>query len=175
MITLISGTNRQNSRTRTVTNIYQSVLESKGAKTQIVDLAEILPSDIIPNGLYANSGKHEDFNVIRDLMWDSQKFVFVVPEYNGSFPGVLKVFIDALKFPGTFTDKKAGLIGLGSGLQGAVLGMSHLTDIFAYLQMSTLGFKPKLAQIDKHLANGEITNELYTTMLHQHAEKMINF
>jgi chromate reductase len=175
MITLISGTNRQNSRTRAITNIYQSVLESKGAESQIVDLAEILPSDIIPNGLYANSGKHEGFNAVRELMWDAQKFVFVVPEYNGSFPGVLKVFIDALKFPGTFTDKKAGLIGLGSGVQGAVLAMSHLTDIFAYLNMSTLGFKPKLAAIDKHLVNGEITNELYTTMLHQHAEKMINF
>ena len=175
MITLISGTNRQNSRTRAITNIYQSVLESKGAQTQIVDLAEILPSDIIPNGLYANSGKHEDFNEVRELMWDAQKFVFIVPEYNGSFPGVLKVFIDALKFPGTFIDKKAGLIGLGSRVQCSVLAMSHLTDIFAYLNMSTLGFKPKLAAIDKHLANGEITNELYNTMLHQHAEKMINF
>jgi len=175
MITLISGTNRPNSRTKEVTNIYQAILEAKGVATQIVDLSLVLPSDIIGNGLYANAGKNEDFNYIRDLMWDAQKFVFIVPEYNGSFPGALKVFIDGLKFPGTFIDKKAGLIGLGSGLQGAVLGMSHLTDIFAYLQMSTLGFKPKLAQIDKHLVNGEFTNELYTTMLHQHADKMIAF
>jgi NAD(P)H-dependent FMN reductase len=175
MITLVSGTNRLNSRTREVTNIYQSILVSKGIETQIVDLALVLPSDIIGNGLYANAGKNEDFNMVRELMWEAQKFVFIVPEYNGSFPGVLEVFIDALKFPGTFIDKKAGLIGLGSGLQGAVIGMSHLTDIFAYLQMSTLGFKPKLAQIDKHLVNGELTNELYASMMHQHADKMIAF
>lgn len=175
MITLVSGTNRLNSRTREVTNIYQTILASKGIETQIVDLALVLQSDIIGNGLYANAGKNEDFNKVRELMWEAQKFVFIVPEYNGSFPGVLKVFIDALKFPGTFTDKKAGLIGLGSGVQGAVLAMSHLTDIFAYLNMSTLGFKPKLAAIDKHLINGEITNELYTTMLNQHADKMIAF
>ena len=39
-------------------------------------------------------------------MSQSEKFVFIVPEYNGSFPGVLKTFIDGLAFPDTFEQKK---------------------------------------------------------------------
>ena len=174
MITLISSTNRENARTLAVTKIYKKVLESKGEETKLVDLA-FMPNDVLQSALYGNAGKNEIFNNFRDLMWESKKFVFIVPEYNGSFPGVLKVFIDALKFPGTFTDKKAGLIGISSGAQGAVVAMSHLTDIFAYLHMSTLGFKPKLTQIDKHLENGELTLKTYQDFLELHADKMIAF
>ena len=49
---------------------------------------------------------------IRDKMVASQKFVIIVPEYNGSFPGVLKTFFDGLKFPSTFTDKNCALVGI---------------------------------------------------------------
>ena len=105
MITLISGTNRPNSRTGLLTDYYKNKIEEKGIETELVSLVD-LPPNIIESDLYGN--RSEGFQKIQDIITASQKFIFVVPEYNGSFPGVLKLFIDACKFPESFKYKKSG-------------------------------------------------------------------
>ncbi|GHE65506.1 hypothetical protein GCM10011340_20780 [Roseivirga thermotolerans] len=175
MITIVVGTNRKNSMSGKVAHYYQDILKSKfSGPTQIVDLAE-LPGDFVGTALYDNNGKNSKFNAIRERVQASDKIVFVVPEYNGSFPGVLKAFIDGLKYPEGIRDKKGALIGVSSGVQGGVLAMAHLTDIFNYLGMHVLAIKPKLAGIEKHWDGTRITNDLYNTLLHQHAEKLVTF
>ena len=109
-------------------------------------------------------------------MSQAQKYVFIVPEYNGSFPGVLKTFIDGLEYPNTFKNKKCALVGLSSGVQGGGLALSHLTDIFNYCGMNVLALKPKLARIEAHIdGDFQITNNLYMQLLKEQAEKFIEF
>lgn len=174
MITIVVGTNRKNSNSRLIADYYKTILDSKGTESQVVDLVD-LPHGFVEDALYDNNGKNEVFNAIRDKVQGSDKLVFVVPEYNGSFPGVLKAFIDGLKYPEGVRDKKAALIGVSSGVQGSVFAMSHLTDIFNYLGMHVLALKPKLAGIDKNLSDGKITNDFYNQLLEQQAEKLIEF
>lgn len=175
MITIVVGTNRQNSMSSKIAHYYKNILDSKfNGPTQIVDLAN-LPGDFVGNALYDDNGKNPTFNVIRERVQCSDKLVFVVPEYNGSFPGVLKAFIDGLKYPEGVRDKKAALIGVSSGVQGGLIAMSHLTDIFNYLGMHVLALKPKLAGIEKNWDGEKITNDLYNTLLHQQAEKLVKF
>ena len=175
MISIVVGTNRKNSMSAKIAHYYQSILETKyDGPIQVVDLAD-LPGDFIGNALYDDNGKNPAFNVIRERVQSSEKLVFVVPEYNGSFPGVLKAFIDGLKYPEGVRDKKAALIGVSSGVQGSLIAMSHLTDIFNYLGMHVLALKPKLAGIEKHWDGEKITNALYNTLLHQQAEKLVKF
>ena len=174
MITIVVGTNRKNSVSRQVADYYQGILNEKGAESQIVDLVD-LPADFTTNALYENNGKSPAFNTIREKVQASDKLVFVVPEYNGSFPGILKAFIDGLKYPEGIRDKKGALIGVSSGVQGGVFAMSHLTDIFNYLGMHVLAVKPKLAGIEKNFEDGKITNKLYNQLLNDQAEKLISF
>ncbi|MFD2245650.1 NADPH-dependent FMN reductase [Pontibacter ruber] len=174
MITIITGTNRPSSNSRAVANIYSELLRKRGVASQILDLAD-LPADFTATALYDNTGTNEAFNKLSSLIASSDKFVFIVPEYNGSFPGVLKAFIDGLEYPNTFKNKKAALVGLSSGVQGSGLAMSHLTDIFNYLGMHVLALKPRLAQIEKNLKEGTITNELYLELLNQQIEQFITF
>ncbi|RAU81671.1 NADPH-dependent FMN reductase [Pontibacter arcticus] len=174
MITLISGTNRPASLTRAIVSLYASKLEEKGMAYQILDLAE-LPEDFVISALYDYTGKNEAFNKLGAMVANSEKFVFVVPEYNGSFPGVLKAFIDGLDYPFTFKNKKAALVGLSSGMQGGLLATSHLTDIFNYLGMHVLAQKLKLAFISKNFDGKELTNELYAQLLEEQVESFINF
>lgn len=174
MITIVSGTNRKNSVTKKIALYYQTLLQSKNIETQMIDLVD-LPSDFIESALYENEGKNEAFNVIREQMDDGKKFVFVVPEYNGSFPGILKTFIDGLKFPGTLKGKKCAIIGLSSGMQGGVMAMSHLTDIFNYLGMSVLALKPKLTRVDSLLVNGELTDASSIRRINEQADALIGF
>jgi NAD(P)H-dependent FMN reductase len=174
MITIVVGTNRKNSMSRQVADYYKSILDTKGADSQVVDLVE-LPGDFVTSALYEENGKNARFNAIRTKVQSSDKLVFVVPEYNGSFPGVLKTFIDGLKYPEGIRDKKGALIGVSSGVQGGVFAMSHLTDIFNYLGMHVLALKPKLAGIEKNFADGKVTNALYNQLLNDQADKLISF
>jgi chromate reductase len=174
MITIVCSTNRKNSVSKVLSEIYKGMLDERNVESNILDLAD-LPHDFIESALYENSGKNDSFNSLRKQMADSEKFVFIVPEYNGSFPGVLKAFIDGLKFPDTFTDKKCALVGLSSGVQGAGLALSHLTDIFNYCGTNVLALKPKLARIEANMTDGEITNDLYNQLLNDQVDKFLKF
>ena len=174
MITIITGTNRPLSNSRAVANLYSELLRQRQVASRILDLAD-LPADFTVSALYENTGRNEAFNKLSSLIATSDKFVFIVPEYNGSFPGVLKAFIDGLEYPNTFRNKKAALVGLSSGVQGSGLAMSHLTDVFNYLGMHVLALKPRLAHIEKNLKEGTLTNELYLELLNQQIDQFISF
>jgi chromate reductase, NAD(P)H dehydrogenase (quinone) len=178
MISIIVGTNRKNSLSSKIALYYQNLLNESFVEGeiqyQIIDLAD-LPEDFAFSALYANTGKNEEFNELRNKVLASEKLVFIVPEYNGSFAGVLKTFIDGFPYPNGFLDKKIALVGLSAGIQGGVLALSHLTDIFSYLNANVLGMKVKLMQIDKNYKDAQITNDLYNELLRQQVEKFLAF
>ena len=174
MITIVVGTNRQNSVSTKVAEYYKTILKEKGAESQIVDLVK-LPGNFLSTALYENNGSNSLVNEMREKVQSSDKVVFIVAEYNGSFPGVLKAFIDALKYPEGLKDKKGAMIGISSGVQGGVFGMSHLTDILNYLGMNVLALKPKLAGIESNFADGKVTNNFYNQLLKDQAEKFLAF
>ena len=174
MITIICGTNRKNSNTAKVAAIYKELIEEAGESCEIINLAE-MPTDFLKSALYENSGKNEGFEPLRRKMVAAQKFAMIIPEYNGSFPGVLKTFIDGLQFPETFTNKKCALVGLSSGIQGAVIAMSHLTDILNYCGTNVLAQKPKLSGIDKNMKDGKIINPLYLQLLRDQIKALLAF
>jgi chromate reductase len=174
MITLISSTNRPNSVSLMVTQQYAHMLEQRGESTQIISL-ESMPDDFLGTALYHNSGKNEHFNILRSQVEEAQKFAFIIPEYNGSFPGVLKLFIDGLKFPGTLRNKKAGLIGVSSGIQGGALALSHINDVFNYLGMHVMANRVKLYKIEDKLQAGKVADPQFVQLLERHADQLIQF
>jgi NAD(P)H-dependent FMN reductase len=174
MITIISGTNRQNSVSAKVANLYQSLLSAHQRESQIIDLAD-LPTDFVYTALYDNNGKNPEFNQFLQKLKASDKYVFVIPEYNGSFPGVLKAFIDGMEYPNSFQNKKCALVGISSGMQGAGLALSHMTDIFNYLGMHVLALKPKLARIEKNFDGEEVTDKLYSELLEEQVKQLLDF
>ena len=173
-IVIIVGTNRPNSMSRKIADYYQNVLSQFNAPSLILDLIN-LPHDFTVSAMYENTGKNEEFNGLKSLLEKTDKFVFIVPEYNGSYPGVLKAFIDGLPYPNSFSNKKAALVGLSSNTQGAAIAMSHLNDVFSYLGMNTLALRVKLAQIRAHYSDQEISNPLYKELLEMQAEQIIRF
>lgn len=171
MITLISGTNRPSSRTRKVTDFYAGLLKQKGVEVKIVDLID-LPENF-PALVFRRQQQTEEVARIQQLIDRSSVVVFIVPEYNGSFPGALKTFIDLLRYPDSFKGKKGVLVGLGSGMQGSILALSHLTDILHYMGMHVLPQKVRLAMIDRYLENGQITEPLYLQLLDEQIEALL--
>ena len=173
-ITLICGTNRKDAISLYITEFYQNILNELNASTRLIDLAK-LPIDFAFSALYGNYGKNAEFNEYVNIMLESKKYVFIVPEYNGSFPGALKTFIDGLEYPNTFRNKKGALLGIASSGHGASLALSHLTDIFNFCGMNILAYKPRLERIEDHIEDGVLTNEKYKTMIERQATMLLAF
>ncbi|NMM50088.1 NAD(P)H-dependent oxidoreductase [Flammeovirgaceae bacterium KN852] len=174
MYTIISGTNRKDAVSPKLALYYQSCLKDRGIEASIISLNK-LPEDFVFSALYENAGKHKVFNEFREQMLRSTKYIFIVPEYNGSFPGVLKAFIDGMEYPNTFAKKKSALVGLSSGVQGAGLALSHLTDILNYCGTNVLAQKPKLSFIHKNFDGEEILNDLYKQLIDEQVDAFLEF
>jgi NAD(P)H-dependent FMN reductase len=97
-----------------------------------------------------------------------------VPEYNGSFPGSVKLFIDACtvrEYSRNFKDKKAALVGIASGRAGNLRGMDHLTGVLNYLGMTVMPDKLPISSIFKlKNGNGEVTDEDTLKIMEAHAK-----
>jgi NAD(P)H-dependent FMN reductase len=174
MITIISGTNRQNSNSIQIAEYYKNLLESKGVESEILDLTK-LPPKFLFSALYDNLGKDKEFNEFVERINRSEKFVFIVPEYNGSFPGVLKAFIDGLDFPESFKNKKCALVGISSGAMAGALALSHLTDILNYLGMHVLAVKPRLSRIQNIFKEGKLSDPFLEKLLDTQANDLMAF
>lgn len=135
MVTIIAGTNRKKSNTLKVAQYYQHELGKKGVAAEILSL-EALPPDFIVSDFYGQ--RSERFLPLQERITATLKFIFVIPEYNGSFPGVLKAFIDACSFPDSFVGKKAALVGLSSGKYGNIRGVEHFAGVCSYLGLHVL-------------------------------------
>lgn len=65
----------------------------------------------------------------------------MTPEYNRSFPGVLKNAIDIASRPwgkNSFAGKPAGVIGASSGKIGTAMAQQHLRNVLSYLDTRLL-------------------------------------
>ncbi|MGB0167615.1 MAG: NADPH-dependent FMN reductase [Luteibaculum sp.] len=167
MISIISGTNRPNSNSNKVALHYQQLCKQKGEESQVLDLAK-LPVDFAFSAAYGR--KNYEFDImVEQYVAAVERFVFIVPEYNGSFPGILKAFLDCVP-PPLFQGKRAGLVGLSGGKAGNLRGMDHLTGILHYLKVEVLSAKPKLSQFSSLLDadSGEILDENTLTLLENH-------
>ncbi|MEM6840777.1 MAG: NAD(P)H-dependent oxidoreductase [Bacteroidota bacterium] len=172
MTIIIVGTNRKDANSRTIAYYYQRLLEEKGETSQVLDLIH-LPPDFLKTALYENNGQNEEFNVFRQVLEENDRFVFIIPEYNGSFPGVLKAFIDGLEYPSNLAGKKAALVGVAAGMHGGAIALSHFTDVLHYLGMQILPIRPTLAFIHSHLSDDEITHSEYQQLLEGQVKSLI--
>ena len=173
-VTIVASTNRKQSLTEAVAHYYADLLHKKGCTNQVLKLTA-LPPDFTVSVLYENRDSNAAFNKLRDVMEAAEKYVFIVPEYNGSFPGVLKAFIDGLRFPETFRDKKCALVGVSKGIQGGIIALSHLTDIFHHLKMHVYPRKLALGNIKDSRIQTLLANEQYVQLLKEQAAAIIHF
>ncbi|MDX2045630.1 MAG: NAD(P)H-dependent oxidoreductase [Chitinophagaceae bacterium] len=144
MYTIISGTNRKGSNTRKVAEQYRDILLAKGVEATLISL----------EGLDLNRKTKEFEQLEREVLIPSEKFIFVLPEYNGSFPGSLKVMIDLSDIRKAWWGKKALLTGVSTGRAGNLRGMEHLTGSLNYLRVVVHPNKLPISSVDK-LLNGE--------------------
>ncbi len=128
-ILIISGTNRPNSNALRVSRVIDTHYRAAGAASEIFSLAELPPEMFDPR---AYATKPPAVVAMQQRILDARGLHVVTPEYNGSFPGVLKYFIDMLKFPESFEHKPVAFTGEAAGLWGGLRPVEQLQQIFSY-------------------------------------------
>jgi len=171
MITVISATNRPNSSTLKVAKKYFQLLEKKGISVKLLSF-EALPYEFVFSDLFGK--RTETFQQLLDeYIVPVQKMVIIAPEYNGSYPGILKSFFDAIH-PDVNRGKKVGLVGVASGRAGNLRGMEHLTGVLNYLGIHIM---PNKLPISSFLTlidvDGNIVDENTLRALEKHVNELV--
>jgi chromate reductase len=172
-ILIVSGTNRPCANALKVAKILESHYAAAGAAAKVYSLAE-MPADIFSPTSYAT--KPDGFVANQQLVLDAIGLHIVTPEYNGSFPGVLKYWIDMLKFPESFNRKPVAFTGESMGIWGGIRSVEQLQLIFGYRNAHIFPERVFIPGIGQKLdANGRLNDRGIDERLAQQAQGFAGF
>ena len=165
MYTIISGTNRVESHTEKVAAEYCRILQEKNIDATIFSLKNV---DVLH--------RNKDFlRIENEILFPSQKFIFIIPEYNGTFPGVLKAMIDTSEIKKAWYGKKALLTGVSTGRAGNLRGMDHLSACLHYMKMNVHYNKLPISVIDKVIDKNNRLNDATLNAIDEQLNEFIIF
>lgn len=172
MITVISATNRPNSNTEAFAKYYFQELKKK-SKTEVKFLSlQELNEITIPTAMYDAENQHEKIRELQDeFILPAERLVIVSPEYNGSFSGILKYFIDAIsirKYKETFSGKKALLVGVSTGRAGNLRGLGHLAHILMHVGTHVHPAQMPFSKVGALIEKGKLTDKYTRKAVRQH-------
>jgi NAD(P)H-dependent FMN reductase len=147
--TIISGTARKGSNTLKVSRQIQAMLQRKGVEAELVSL----------EGMDLNRKSEAQAELEASVLIPTRKFILVVPEYNGSYPGSLKTMIDLSDIRNVWWGKKAMLTGIATGRAGNLRGMEHLTGTLNYLKVTVLPNRLPISVVDRLMDGGDLITD----------------
>lgn len=151
MIVVVQGTNRQDNATRVFTNWMVEHIKASGEEVELIDL-QLLPSSVLDPSMYSSKSSDPFIVDAETKLKASKRWVMVFPEYNGSFPGVLKLFIDAVSvrdYKGIFKGSAAALIGTATGRSGNLRGLDHFSSVLSHTGAFVMPQALPISQINK--------------------------
>lgn len=171
-ILIISGTNRPGANALRVARVIEGFYRELGARAELLSLEE-LPREVFDNTSYAT--KPPGMVVIQERVVRASGLHIVTPEYNGSFPGVLKYFIDMLKFPESFESKPVAFVGEAAGIWGGIRPVEQLQQIFAYRNAFAYPERVFIPAVGKAFDASGVLAEHYLKRLRSQVEGFVSF
>jgi NAD(P)H-dependent FMN reductase len=139
IITIISGSSRDDNNSKKVALEYQRLLRLKEIESALLSLDEL---DVLH--------RNADFLEMENrFLIPASKFIIIMPEYNGSYPGILKLMIDNTDVAKAWAHKKVLLTGISTGRAGNLRGMEHLTGSLLHMKMNVHHNRLPISQVNK--------------------------
>ena len=165
MIVIISGTNRLNNLTKLVAKEYQRLLKEEGMQTDFISLDEVCVYE-----------RDDAFIQLEKRLIAADKFIIVMPEYNGSYPGILKLMIDNTDVNKVWPGKKVLLAGVATGRAGNLRGMEHLTGSLLHMKTIVHFNRLPISSVHKLLTeNGQFKDCSTLEAIKKQINEFINF
>lgn len=170
-VTIVSGTDRLNSNTERVSRCCSELVEKLGHEADLVLLRDI-PFNVPLQDQYDQNVSPE-MDRFSTMAFSGKKLVFVIPEYHGSYPGILKYLLDILP-SSLLNGKNALLIGIADGRQGNLRGLDHLSAVLNHLQVQVHFRKPKLSLVNSLIdSKGDVADRETLTSISSALEEFI--
>jgi len=166
MYLIISGTNRKDSTTLKVAKEYQRLLKERSIEATLFSL----------EGLNLLERDADFEKLENDMIIPFNNYIFIAPEYNGSFPGALKLLFDTGKSHALWWHKKAMLTGVSTGRAGNLRGMDHLADVLNHVKVMVHHNRLPISSVDKLMdAKGHFTDENTVKAINHQLDEFIKW
>lgn len=159
---IISGTDRADSNTLKVSRYIQSLYKEAGEDVGLIDMREIRGE--LSQGPHYGKDQPAGLQAEVDKVVKSDGLIVVCPEYNGSMPGILKYYIDHMKFPDSFEYRPVCFVGLG-GMFGGMRPVEHLQQVFGYRNAFIYPQRVFLMNVHKVVKDGVLVDSLMQDLL----------
>lgn len=171
-IVVVCGTNRDGALSRL---LAAEVALSYIQRDQTVDLLDMneLPADALLPSAYKERPASVQALVDRFLAADG--VVFIIPEYNGSYPGVVKLFADMLPYPDGFDSRPCAFIGLAAGQFKGLRAVEHFQQVAGYRNAHIFPRRIFIGDSFKQFIDGKLADDELTTRLQEQAEGFLKF
>lgn len=127
-ITVVIGTAREGRQSKGVADMLMSeVGQREGVSATLVDARDFPFTRTEPGWEESEIAKNW-----RDVVRVTDGFIFVIPEYNRSFPGELKLLLDS-ESPKHYARRAAMLVGVSSGSFGGARVITSIQPIISEL------------------------------------------
>jgi NAD(P)H-dependent FMN reductase len=161
-IPVILGTVRDGRKSAHAAQFMVEELKKRdGVITELIDIAKLsIPVD--------DAGQGAQDPQFRDKMIAADALVIVSPEYNHSFPGLLKHVLDTcLK---EYIHKAAGIVGVSAGPFGGARVIENMVPVLRELGLATIFYDVNFGNIGKVFDDsGKLLDDAY----YRRADKFI--
>ena len=172
-ICILSGTDRKNSRSLDVAQYLESLYKVAGSRAFVVSL-EQFPLHEVQGGRYGED--LPGISIFRKPVLEADGIVMIVPEYNGSFPGILKLFLDYLPFPEALSQKPVAFVGVAEGAFGALRAVEQLQMVCAYRNAFLYPQRVFLQRVSRVFdKNKGVTDEVVASLVKEQSEGFTQF
>ncbi|MEO6721937.1 MAG: NADPH-dependent FMN reductase [Ferruginibacter sp.] len=166
MYLIISGTNRVGSTTLKVAKEYQRLLKERSIESGLLSL----------EGLNLMTRDADFEKLENEWIIPTDNYIIISPEYNGSFPGALKMLFDTGKSHSLWWHKKAMLTGVSTGRQGNLRGMDHLSGVLNHVKVTVHPNQLPISSVDKLMdEEGRFTDENTLRAINQQLDEFIKW
>lgn len=171
-IHILSSTDRPGSNALKVSEYVKEFIQDF-SEAEVFALTEF-PFDVVTGGRYGDD--IDEVNMFNDRFLDADGFIFVIPEYNGGFPGVLKLFVDYLPFPAALYKKPVSFIGESNGAFGALRSVQQMQQILAYRKAISYPESMYISGVSKNFdRNNGLNSEKLQVLLEEQLKGFIEF
>jgi NAD(P)H-dependent FMN reductase len=165
-VLVFAGSTRNDSVNRKLAKVAAQQLREAGVPATLVELRDY-PMPIYDGDLEAQGGVPAEVTAFQELMRAHDALVIASPEFNGSFPALLKNLVDWVSRPvagegptALFQRKLAALLSASPGRGGGRRGLRHLRELLEMIGVTVIASQLTVGKASAAFTdNGELAQE----------------
>jgi NAD(P)H-dependent FMN reductase len=151
-IPIIIGTGREGRLSEPVAQFVHECANAYGFEPRLIDVRDFAT-------LYTEDG--EKGAEWKKIVTESDAFILIVPEYNHSYPGELKILLD--KAYKEYNRKPVGVCTVSAGGVGGTRVAEHLLPLFNKFQLISPTDAVYFTKVKDGFPDGQISDDYRTT------------